>query len=196
MVEKIIKSSDPDGTKLEDNTEENPDSESLYIGQKEELSSKLSPELHTTYKDVEDTVLNVEKEEDVSTVLEDYWPKDTDVLEDVPKDTIEIKPTVEDVKDTAPNVEMENIVPNVSSQDSYGTETVLDHAQELIMEETDIVSEDHLVSTNITEESSKTLTETCSSELNSGPFMIITSDMPWEKDTSMPSEEDVMETIG
>ena len=71
-MEKIIKSSDPDGTKLEDNTEENPDSESLYIGQKEELSSKPSPELHTTYKDVEDTVLNVEKEEDVSTVLEDY----------------------------------------------------------------------------------------------------------------------------
>lgn len=196
MVEKIIKSSDPDGTKLEDNTEENPDSESLYIGQKEELSSKLSPELHTTCKDVEDTVLNVEKEEDVSTVLEDYWLKDTDVLEDVPKDTIELKPTVEDVKDTAPNVEMENIVPNVSSQDSYGPETVLDHAQEDMLEETVIVSEDHLVSTNITEESSKTLTETCSSELNSGPSMIITSDMPWEKDTSMPSEEDVMETIG
>ena len=101
------------------------------------------------------------------------------MLEDVAKDTIKKEePTVKDVKDTAPDVEMPDIVPDVSSQDSYGTETVLDHAQELIMEETDIVSEDHQVSTNITEESSKTLTETCSSELNSGPSMIITSDMP------------------
>lgn len=66
-----MKSSDPDGTPLEDNTEENLDSESLYIGQKELLSSKLTPELPTTCKDVENTVLNVEKEEDVSTVLED-----------------------------------------------------------------------------------------------------------------------------
>jgi len=72
MVEKTIKSSDPDGTPLEDNTEEKPDSESLYIGQKEEFSSQLSQELHTTCKDVEDTVLNVVEEEDVSTVSEDY----------------------------------------------------------------------------------------------------------------------------
>lgn len=37
MVEKIIKLLKVDGTPLEDNSEENPDSESLYIGQKEEL---------------------------------------------------------------------------------------------------------------------------------------------------------------
>lgn len=100
------------------------------------------------------------------------------MLKDVAKDTslLEI-PTVEDVKDIVHIVEMENIVPNVSSQDSYGPETVLDHAQEDIMEETVIVSENQLVSTDITEQSSKTLTETCSSELNSEPSMITTSDM-------------------
>lgn len=126
-----MKSSDPDGTPLEDNSEENLDSESLYIGQKELLSSKLTPELPTTCKIVENTVLNVEKEKDVSTVLEDYMPKDTDVLKDVEEDTLpKVELTVSDVKDTAPHVEMPNIVLNVSSQDTYGTETVLDHAQE------------------------------------------------------------------
>ena len=101
------------------------------------------------------------------------------MLEDVAKDTIKKEePTVKDVKDTAPDVEMEDIVPDVSSQDSYGTETVLDHAQEDIETKTVIVSENLLFVEDITEESSKTLTETCSSELNSGPSMIITSDMP------------------
>jgi len=101
------------------------------------------------------------------------------VLEDVVKDTINTEePTVEDVKDIVPDVEMPNIVPNVSSQEPYGTETVLDHAQEDIITEMVIVSENHKSGENITEESSKTLTETFSSELNSGPSMIITSDMP------------------
>lgn len=119
------------------------------------------------------------------------------MLKDVAKDTtLKDQLIVSDVKDTVPNVEMPNIVLNVSSQEPYGIETVLDHAQEVTITETVIVSEDHQLSTNITEESSKTLTETCSSELNSGPSMIITSDMPWEKDTSMPSEDVVMETIG
>jgi len=67
-----MKSSDQVGIKLEDNTEENPDSEFLYIGQKELLSSKLTPELPTPCKNVEDIVLNVEKERDATTVLEDY----------------------------------------------------------------------------------------------------------------------------
>lgn len=101
------------------------------------------------------------------------------MLKDVAKDiTIKDQLIVTDVKDTVPNVEMPNIVLNVSSQEPYGIETVLDHAQEIIITETVIVSENQYLSPNITEESSKTLTETCSSELNSGPSMIITSDMP------------------
>jgi len=198
MVEKIMKSSDPDGTLLEDNSEEDPDSESLYIGQKESLSSKLTPESPTTCKDVENTVLNVEKEKDVSTVLEDYMLKDTDVLKDVQEDTLpDQEHTVKDVKDTAPNVEMPNIVLNVSSQDTYGTKTVLDHAQEdMDQRMVSVLKSNTLGWKNSTEESSKTLTETLSSELDSGPSMIITSDMPWEEDTSITSERSVIVTIG
>lgn len=66
-----MKSSDPDGTLEEDNSEEKADSEFLSIGQKELSSSKLTPELHTPCKDVKDIVLNVE-EKDVITVSEDY----------------------------------------------------------------------------------------------------------------------------
>jgi len=67
-----MKLSDPDGTEEEDNSEENPDSESLYIGQKELSSSKLMPESHTLCKNVEDIVLNVAEKVDVNTVSEDY----------------------------------------------------------------------------------------------------------------------------
>lgn len=53
------------------------------------------------------------------------------MLKDVQEDSMpKEETTVIDVKDTAPNVEVPPIVLNVSSQDTYGTKTVLDHAQE------------------------------------------------------------------
>lgn len=60
-MEKIMKSSDPDGTPKENNSKEHPDSESSYIGQNWKLSLKLMPELHTQSKIVKNTVLNVTK---------------------------------------------------------------------------------------------------------------------------------------
>lgn len=49
---------------------------------------------------------------------------------------------------------------------------------------------------NTTEKSSVTLTEINSSVQDLLPFMIITSDMPWEKPISITSETDVIQTIG
>jgi len=57
----ILQSSHPDGIPKENNSEENPDSVSLYIGQKSVSLSELPPELHTHSKIVTKTVLNVTK---------------------------------------------------------------------------------------------------------------------------------------
>lgn len=86
--------------------------------------------------------------------------------------------TVTDVKDTALNVNLPLIVTIVSSQDTYMPTTVSEHAQEITYQRTVIVSKNQTQYGNSTEESSKTLTETLSSELNSGLSMIITSVMP------------------
>jgi len=101
-----------------------------------------------------------------------------DVLKDVEKVTINTKTlTVKDVKDTVPNVNLRLIVTSVSSQDTYMLTIVLEHAQKVSYQRMVIVSKDQTQYSNITEESSKMLTETLSSELYSGPFMIITSVM-------------------
>lgn len=137
-----MKSSDLVGTQLEDNSEENLDSEFQYIGQKELLLSKLMPELHTLCKNVENTVLNVERK-DVITVLEDYQPQDTDVLKDVEKvNSKKEKPIVNHVKDTVVNVNLLLIVTNVSSQDTYMLITVLEPVQKVWHQRMVIVSKD------------------------------------------------------
>jgi len=119
------------------------------------------------------------------------------VLKDVEKVTINTKIlTVKDVKHTVPNVNLRLIVTSVSSQDTYMLTIVLEPVQKVSYQRMVIVSKDQTQYWNITEESSKMLTETLSSELNSGPFMIMPSVMPWEKLISMLSEEDVMEMIG
>jgi len=101
------------------------------------------------------------------------------VLKDVQKVTSNInKLTVEDVKDIVPNVNLLLIVTIVSSQDTYMLTTVLELAQKEWYQRMVIVLKDQTQYTNFTEESSKTLTETLSSELNSGPSMITTSVMP------------------
>jgi len=100
------------------------------------------------------------------------------VLQDVQKDTSEKEVPVIDVKDTALNVNLKLIVTTVMSQDTYGEITVSDHAQEDTCQKTVIVSSDQTQLENFTEESSKTLTEMLSSELDSIQSMIYTSVMP------------------
>jgi hypothetical protein len=101
-----------------------------------------------------------------------------DVLKDVEKVTINTKIlTVKDVKNTVPNVKIRLIVTSVSSQDTYMLTIVLELVQKVSYQRMVIVSKNQIQYSNFMEESSKMLTETLSSELYSGPFMITTSVM-------------------